>query len=222
MSDNRGLVLAVAGAAALTATAALVRVSSGGHGGARSARFEPVAPVVTRSGAVQPLMKGPIRVTLTPANASDEVVVHCGSFRQALTPKDGVVVFTGLPQVTCEIALHSNAPPYSPVYPGDELECMWLEHRTLCVGGVATKMPAHVGVDSAAGGVLSVDGGRVGALPLSDLRFAPGSHEIVVELEPGVTLPWTLLVSPNETVQLAFPAPAGYIARPSAQELSDG
>jgi hypothetical protein len=127
---------------------------------------------------------------------------------------EGEVFWDQVPaDAACRLALVDTT-AYGPVFRGDRLVCAIEDNATVCTGGLATTGAAHVSVASALPGTLDVDGKDLGRLPLTSIQLEVGKRELVVNLDDGRTLRWTLNIQPNEQIGVAFPSPDAAPAAP--------
>lgn len=168
-----------------------------------------IMPVVTRAGGARPEASvDPLVVHLRADATAMAATLTCTQVETQRQFVEGEVYWEQVPaDGNCKLLLAGTKTPYGPVFKGDQLECGANGDVTACTGGLASLGAATVSVASALPGVLEVDGVDIGRLPVERTQFEVGKRELVVRLDDGRILRWTLNVQPNEQIGISFPSP---------------
>jgi hypothetical protein len=220
-------VLLIVGAGALTMRGTLAPLLGITQGEKPPEKPPSLLPLVTRDGGKDLHPEGPLVLTLVKGQQAPTATLACGRqpgkdvrvasdmeargaapYRSERPFYQGKLGWDSVPDGDCSVKLAGTETAYGPVFPGDELECEADQKKaTRCTGGLAAAHSGIVAVASALPGSLEVDGDDFGHLPLPSLKLRVGKRALVVHLDDGRTLEWTLGVQPDERISVSFPSP---------------
>jgi hypothetical protein len=169
-------------------------------------------PLVTRDGGKELHPDGPLIVTLAHGKSAPTAMLTCVVYKSERPFYQGKLGWDSVPDGDCSVRLSGSETAYGPVFPGDDLECEVDGKRTRCTGGMAAEHAGVVSVASALPGSLEVDGDDFGHLPLTQLKLRVGKRSLIVHLDDGRPLEWTLDVQPDERISVSFPSPDAPVA----------
>lgn len=217
--SNRALVILLAVTLVLVVASAALTLGGRGRGDRSLSNANGsdlrIMPVVTRAGGGLPEKShDPLVLTLREDTSAAAATLSCTLVEAQRAIVEGEVYWDQVPaDGNCKVRLDATS-AYAPVFRGDQLTC-WIEgDATVCSGGLATMGAAYVSIASALPGVLDIDGKDYGHLPVVRIQLEVGKRELVVHLDDGRTLRWTLTVQPNEQIGVAFPSPDATMPTP--------
>jgi hypothetical protein len=175
---------------------------------ANPAQTSQVVPHVTRIGGDPGASQGTLEIKAEKGSSPKSALLSCDVFKSERPfQPNGTVIFPAVPVGECGVVLDGSGVAYTPVFAGDKLVCLRDEDTTRCTGGTAQTRAATVSVTSTLPGTLWVDDQDMGQVPLSEKRINVGRHELRLVFESGQETRWTLLVKPDEKINLHFPEP---------------
>jgi hypothetical protein len=175
-----------------------------------------ILPDVSRQGGRDLHPTGVLIVTLEEGQSARSATLECPAIKSERPFFEMKLGWDSVPDANCTLRLDGTEAAFGPVYPSDELLCHADANRTVCTGGVASTHMAVMAVTSKLPGTLEVDGDDVGQLPLADISLRPGMRSLVVHLDDGRAMEWTLGVKPDEHVTVNFPSPDAERTAPAA------
>lgn len=164
-----------------------------------------VIPEITRTQGTGPRADGPLLVRIDHTTRAKTATLTCGVYKAQRRFENRQVEFPSVPTSDCQLKLEGSLYRYSPILPGDILRCSEKSGETRCVGSGLDSQIGTLSIRTDVIATVDIDDKPLGQLPIENHKVRAGAHTLVVNIEGGATVHWTLVVNGMEEINMFFP-----------------